>query len=72
MTSAVRIGVAGIGITSPLGEQLESNWERLIAGSGAVGSMSFDGLVKLPRRRLPPMSRKYSAGCSKSAPSASA
>ncbi len=44
MTSAARIGVAGIGLTSPLGEQLESNWERLIAGRGAVGRMSFDGL----------------------------
>lgn len=44
MTSAARIGVAGIGLTSPLGEQLESNWERLIAGRGAVGRMSFNGL----------------------------
>ena len=47
MASATRIGVAGIGLTSPLGEQLESNWERLIAGHGAVGRMSFDGLVDI-------------------------
>ena len=44
MKSAARIGVAGIGLTSPLGEQLESNWERLIAGRGAVDRMSFSGL----------------------------
>jgi 3-oxoacyl-[acyl-carrier-protein] synthase II len=44
MTSAARIGVAGIGLTCPLGEQLEGSWERLIAGRGAVGRMSFDGL----------------------------
>ncbi|MDP9123003.1 MAG: beta-ketoacyl-[acyl-carrier-protein] synthase family protein [Pseudomonadota bacterium] len=47
MTSAARIGVAGIGLTSPLGEQLESNWERLIAGRGAIGRMSFDGLDEI-------------------------
>ncbi len=44
MTFATRIGVVGIGLTSPLGEQLESTWERLIAGHGAVGRMSFEGL----------------------------
>ncbi len=44
MKSAARIGVAGIGLTSPLGEQLESNWERLIGGRGAVDRMSFSGL----------------------------
>ncbi len=47
MTSAARIGVAGIGLTSPLGEQLESNWQRLIAGSGAVARMSFEGLGEI-------------------------
>src|SRR5471030_2912708 len=44
MASAARIGVAGVGLTSPLGEQLEGSWERLIDGHGAVGRMSFDGL----------------------------
>jgi hypothetical protein len=37
MMSAVRIGVAGIGITSPLGEEFETTGERRIAGSGGVG-----------------------------------
>jgi 3-oxoacyl-[acyl-carrier-protein] synthase II len=44
MASAARIGVAGIGLTCPLGEQLEGSWERLIDGHGAIGRMSFDGL----------------------------
>ncbi len=47
MTSATRIGVAGMGLTSPLGSELEGNWERLLAGSGAVGRMSFDGLAEI-------------------------
>ena len=44
MASAARIGVAGIGLTCALGEQLEGSWERLIDGRGGVGRMSFDGL----------------------------
>ena len=44
MPSAVRIGVAGIGLTSPLGDDLDGSWERLIAGHGAVGRLAFDGL----------------------------
>ena len=43
-SAAPRIGVAGIGLTSPLGEQLEASWDRLLDGRGAVGRMSFDGL----------------------------
>lgn len=42
-----RIGVAGIGLTSPLGDDLQSSWERLIAGQGAVGRLSFDGLADI-------------------------
>lgn len=41
---AVRIGVAGIGVTSPLGDSPQECWARLLAGRGAIGPMSFDGL----------------------------
>ena len=44
MPPSARIGVAGIGLTSPLGEDLDSSWDRLIAGHGAVSRMVFDGL----------------------------
>ena len=47
MRSAARIGVAGIGLTSPLGEDLEGSWDRLIAGHGAVQRMAFDGLADI-------------------------
>jgi len=40
----MRIGIAGIGVTSPLGETLADNWERLLSGRGAVGRVSYDGL----------------------------
>ncbi len=43
MTATLRIGVAGIGLTSPLGDDLDSSWQRLITGQGAVARMSFDG-----------------------------
>ena len=42
--STPRIGIAGIGLTSPLGESLQDAWQRLLAGQSAVGRMSFDGL----------------------------
>ena len=41
---ASRIGIAGIGLTSPLGDDLATAWERLLAGQGAVGRLSLDGL----------------------------
>ena len=44
MSAPVRIGVEGIGLTSPLGDDLESNWERLCTGRGAIGRLSFEGL----------------------------
>jgi 3-oxoacyl-[acyl-carrier-protein] synthase II len=40
----MRIGIAGIGVTSALGDTLADNWERLLAGRGAVGRVSYDGL----------------------------
>jgi len=39
-----RIGIAGIGVTSPLGDSLQASWDRLVAGRGAVARMAFDGL----------------------------
>ncbi len=44
MAPVARIGVAGIGLASPLGNDPASSWERLVAGHGAVGRVSFDGL----------------------------
>jgi len=41
---AARIGIAGIGVTSSLGDSLQSAWERLLAGQGGVGRMAFNGL----------------------------
>ena len=42
--TAARVGIAGIGIASPLGATPELAWERLVGGRGAVGRMAFDGL----------------------------
>ena len=42
--SAARVGIAGIGIASPLGATPELAWERLVGGRGAVGRLAFDGL----------------------------
>ena len=47
MAAAARIGIAGIGLTSPLGDDLEGNWQRLLAGQGAVTRMSFDGVADI-------------------------
>jgi 3-oxoacyl-[acyl-carrier-protein] synthase II len=44
VSTVPRVGIAGIGLTSPLGDTLESHWDCLIAGRGAVGRLSFDGL----------------------------
>jgi 3-oxoacyl-[acyl-carrier-protein] synthase II len=50
--AAARIGVAGIGLTSPLGDSLQDCWQRLIAGRGAIGAMSFDGLPPIAAARV--------------------
>ncbi len=47
MTGAARIGVVGIGLISPLGDDLDSCWQRLITGQGATTRMSFDGLADI-------------------------
>jgi len=44
MPAATRIGVAGIGVTSPLGDTLDGNWQRLVAGHGAVARLACQGL----------------------------
>ena len=31
MVAGTRIGIAGLGVTSPLGDTPEANWERLVA-----------------------------------------
>jgi len=43
----MRIGVAGIGLTSPLGDSPQDCWQRLLAGRGAIGSMAFEGLPEI-------------------------
>ena len=40
----MRIGIAGIGVTSALGDTLAEHWERLLAGRSAVGRVSYEGL----------------------------
>ena len=52
MVSAARIGVAGIGLTSPLGDDLDGSWDRLVAGRGAVDRLSFDGLPDIAAARV--------------------
>ncbi len=44
MTAVARVGIAGIGLASPLGDTPEAAWVRLLAGRGGVGRMSFEGL----------------------------
>ncbi len=43
-----RIGVAGLGLISPLGDHLDVAWTRLMAGDSAVQSMSWQGVPDLP------------------------
>lgn len=50
--AAARIGVAGIGLTSPLGDSLQDVWQRLLAGRGAIGPVSFDGLPPIAAARV--------------------
>ena len=38
-----RVVVTGLGLVTPLGEGVEANWQKLIAGESGVGSIkSFD------------------------------
>ena len=49
---ATRIGVAGIGLASPLGDDLDTAWSRLVAGQGAVDKMCFGGLPAIAAARV--------------------
>jgi 3-oxoacyl-[acyl-carrier-protein] synthase II len=43
MTKPTRVVITGLGVVSPLGEDLRTFWERLVAGESAVGEISrFD------------------------------
>ncbi|RQP23780.1 beta-ketoacyl-[acyl-carrier-protein] synthase family protein [Piscinibacter terrae] len=39
-----RIAVTGLGLVSPLGDNVDAAWQRLMRGEGAVRRMSFEGL----------------------------
>jgi 3-oxoacyl-[acyl-carrier-protein] synthase II len=43
-TASSRIGVAGLGLISPLGDAIESAWARLMAGDSAIQRMAWSGL----------------------------
>jgi 3-oxoacyl-[acyl-carrier-protein] synthase II len=47
-TQTSRVGVAGLGLISPLGDDLDGAWARLMAGESAVRSMSWAGVPDLP------------------------
>jgi 3-oxoacyl-[acyl-carrier-protein] synthase II len=48
----MRIGVAGIGLVSPLGDDLDTAWQRLLGGRGAVGRVAFNGLPDIAAARV--------------------
>ena len=48
----MRIGIAGIGLVSPLGDDLGTAWSRLLGGRGAVGRVSFEGLPDIAAARV--------------------
>jgi 3-oxoacyl-[acyl-carrier-protein] synthase II len=50
--ASARIGVAGIGVVSPLGDTLAASWARLAGGEGAVGRMTFEGLPDIAAARV--------------------
>jgi len=52
VTRAPRIGIAGIGLACPLGDDLETAWQRLLAGDGAVARMTLDGLPDIAAARV--------------------
>lgn len=49
----MRVGIAGIGVTCPLGDTLDAAWDRLVSGRGAVGRMAFDGLPDIAAAPVP-------------------
>ena len=47
-----RVGIAGIGLWSPLGRDLDAAWARLMAGESAMSRMSFEGLADIAAARV--------------------
>jgi 3-oxoacyl-[acyl-carrier-protein] synthase II len=43
-----RVGIVGLGLSSPLGSDLDAAWARLMAGESAIGRMSFEGVPAIP------------------------
>ncbi len=50
--STSRIGVAGLGVTCPLGDSADAAWARLVAGGSAIARQSFDGLPDIASARV--------------------
>ena len=48
-----RVGVVGLGLSSPLGDDLDTAWARLMAGESAIGRMAFEGLPDIAAARVP-------------------
>lgn len=46
-----RIGVAGMGLVSPLGNTVDGAWDRLLQGDSAVQRMGFEGLPDIAAAR---------------------
>ncbi len=42
-----RVGIVGLGLSSPLGADLDEGWARLMKGESAIGRMAFDGLPEI-------------------------
>lgn len=47
-----RVGVIGLGMASPLGEDLGAAWAHLMAGESAIGRMAFEGLPEIAAARV--------------------
>ena len=47
-----RVGIAGIGIESPLGDSLDAAWSRLMAGDSAIARASFEGLPDIAAAKV--------------------
>lgn len=50
--AAHRIGVAGMGVVSPLGHSVDEAWRRLVRGESAIGRMAFEGLPDIAAARV--------------------
>jgi 3-oxoacyl-[acyl-carrier-protein] synthase II len=51
--AAERIAVRGLGLASPLGDEVDAAWARLVAGEGAVARLAFDGLPDIAAASVP-------------------